>query len=82
MNIDRNSASGAIVECVGICSCTNTQLERGETCGLDICPNAPRPPGTPGLARSRASRRTKDEARLDCPPTQSYHVPDARTKED
>jgi hypothetical protein len=31
--------SGATVEEVEICRCTNTQLERGETCGLSICPN-------------------------------------------
>ncbi|MGH3429980.1 MAG: hypothetical protein ACRDQZ_20825 [Mycobacteriales bacterium] len=34
-------AKKAIVERVEICNCTNTQLERGETCGLAICPNAP-----------------------------------------
>lgn len=25
-----------------LCECTNDQLERGETCGLPQCPNAPR----------------------------------------
>lgn len=30
----------AVVEGVEICNCTNEQLERGETFGLAICPNA------------------------------------------
>lgn len=31
----------AIVRRVEICGCTNTQLERGETCGQPNCPNSP-----------------------------------------
>jgi hypothetical protein len=37
----RKLPNGAIVEDIPICGCTNTQLERGETCGQAICPNAP-----------------------------------------
>jgi hypothetical protein len=40
MNTEKKQRNGAIVEEVEICNCTNTQLERGETCGLQICPNA------------------------------------------
>ncbi len=36
-----NETEKAIVEEIEICNCTNDQLERGETCGLAICPNAP-----------------------------------------
>jgi hypothetical protein len=36
-----NDTEKAVVEEVEICNCTNEQLERGETCGLAICPNAP-----------------------------------------
>ncbi|MGE0066627.1 MAG: hypothetical protein AB7T48_04660 [Solirubrobacterales bacterium] len=33
--------TGVVREDIEICDCTNTQLERGETCGLAICPNNP-----------------------------------------
>lgn len=39
MNQESTGGAGAVVETVEICNCTNTQLERGETCGLSICPN-------------------------------------------
>ncbi len=38
-----NDSDNATVEEVQICNCTNEQLERGETCGLPICPNAGHP---------------------------------------
>lgn len=34
---------GAIIEEIPICGCTGEQLERGETCGQDNCPNRDRP---------------------------------------
>jgi len=39
----RELPNGAIVEDIPICGCTNTQLERGETCGQAICPNSKLP---------------------------------------
>jgi hypothetical protein len=32
-------AKGAEIETVELCGCTNTKLERGETCGEPQCPN-------------------------------------------
>jgi hypothetical protein len=34
---------GAIIEEIPTCGCTGEQLERGETCGQDNCPNRDRP---------------------------------------
>lgn len=36
---------------IPICGCTNTQLERSETCGLDMCPNQILANGKLGIPR-------------------------------
>jgi hypothetical protein len=40
---DRATRASTDVVCeeFKICNCTNTQIERGETCGLAICMNHP-----------------------------------------
>jgi len=35
----KNDAAAAVVTEIEICGCTNTALERGDTCGQANCPN-------------------------------------------
>lgn len=58
----RELPNGAIVEDIPICGCTNTQLERGETCGQAICPNS----GLPYTAMNPESSVRAEPPPHDC----------------
>lgn len=53
--------TGVVREDIEICNCTNTQLERGETCGLAICPNNPAKANSGPVDRAVASRQRPHE---------------------
>jgi hypothetical protein len=48
---------GPIIEMIPICRCTGEQLERGETCGQDNCPNRHRPLRHPRFWEGRVDDR-------------------------
>jgi len=73
----RELPNGAIVEDIPICGCTNTQLERGETCGQAICPNAgdgiavrvistPEPPVQAGATEEALAESGTEPPPYDC----------------
>lgn len=69
----------AIVKEIPICGCTGEQLERGETCGQGICPNAPENRGASGPLRHPRFWDEQDEP-CGAIPTQEGRIDDRSLK--